>query len=309
MRRFTELLDFLTDKMSMTDLYQPAVILHLLGTGGHATKAELARTLSGYDENVQKEYEEIVMRWPKITLTSHNVIEYDQKNRQFTLNFDLTDNALVERAKSICEDKIRQWIEKKVQKAKIPRSEASIRYRVLKAARQKCQLCGISSSISPIDIDHIIPTNKADKAQNVILHGVKMHVDDERNLQALCAKCNRAKRDQDTTDFRPSQQKLVRDRIPEVITASGRVAVVKQIQGDKLKEQLFEKLTEEHAELLEKPELDEIADMMEVLFSIAQTLGHSEEQALLAVREKRAQFGGFNKGVFLTSVQDSASQL
>ncbi len=136
----------------------------------------------------------------------------------------------------------------------------------------------------------------------ITLAGVHMHVDDERNLQALCFRCNRAKRDQDDTDFRPSQQKLVRDRIPEVIAASGRTAVTRQIHGAQLREQLFEKLTEEHAELLEKPELEEIADMMEVLLSIAQILGHNEEQALSVMRDKRAQLGGFDKGVYLTNM-------
>lgn len=36
----------------MTDIYQPAVILHLLEHGGTASKQKLARTLSGYDRSV-----------------------------------------------------------------------------------------------------------------------------------------------------------------------------------------------------------------------------------------------------------------
>lgn len=288
----------------MTDLYQPAILLHLLETNGLATKKELAKTLSGYDQAVQEYYERIVMRWPKITLTKHNIIQYDYRGEKFTLNFRLDDQAMVEQAKNICEDKIRDWIEKKAQKGKNTKVGASVRYRVLKAARQKCQLCGISSSLRPIDIDHIVPRNTADKKEQIVLHGVQMHVDDERNLQALCFKCNRAKRDQDDTDFRPSGQKLVRDRIPEVMASEGKLATVKRINGEQLQRELFEKLTEEHVELLDKPELDEIADMMEVLLSIAQTLGHSEEQALLAVREKRARLGGFTSGTYLTGTRN-----
>ncbi len=70
MRQLNELLFFLKKKMSMTDLYQPAIILHLLEHKGTATKTELARTLSGYDRTVQEYFERIVMRWPKITLTN-----------------------------------------------------------------------------------------------------------------------------------------------------------------------------------------------------------------------------------------------
>ena len=50
MRPISELLDFLENQMSMQAVYQPLVILHLLMRGGFATRAELARTLSGYDE-------------------------------------------------------------------------------------------------------------------------------------------------------------------------------------------------------------------------------------------------------------------
>lgn len=69
MRNISELFNFLNNMMSMTDIYQPAVILHLLERNGSSTKTELSRTLSGYDEAVQEYYEKILMRWPKITLT------------------------------------------------------------------------------------------------------------------------------------------------------------------------------------------------------------------------------------------------
>jgi len=185
----------------MADVYQPAVILHLLERGGKSTRMELARTLSGYDEDVQEYYDKILMRWPKITLTKHRVVSYEQTTRSFVLDFDLSDENLVEKAKELCEQKIREWIEKKSQRRALPRIEASVRYRILKAARGKCELCGVSSKIVQIDIDHIIPKNKADRYGYVNKDGLIMHVDDERNLQALCYRCNRAKRDQDTTDF------------------------------------------------------------------------------------------------------------
>ena len=50
MRPIAELLHFLTHQMSMQAVYQPVVILHLLTRGGLATRADLARTLGGYDE-------------------------------------------------------------------------------------------------------------------------------------------------------------------------------------------------------------------------------------------------------------------
>ena len=49
-----------------------------------------------------------------------------------------------------------------------PVANESVRYRVLKNAKGKCELCGMSSSLRPIDIDHIVPQTKSDKDGNVI---------------------------------------------------------------------------------------------------------------------------------------------
>jgi hypothetical protein len=47
MRPAKQLVGFLNDTMSMTDIYQPAVVLHLLEHGGTASKHDLARPLTG----------------------------------------------------------------------------------------------------------------------------------------------------------------------------------------------------------------------------------------------------------------------
>ena len=302
MRDLPELLEFLTQKMSLSEIYQPVIVLHLLEQGGTASKVDLARILSGYDESVQEYYQRVLMRWPKITLTKHNIVIYDRKGKTFSLNFHLLDSSLVERAKAICEEKTREWIDKQAAKSDTPRIEASKRYRVLKAAKGKCELCGISAKISPIDIDHIVPRSKADKRGYISKDGVRMCIDDEHNLQALCFRCNRAKRDTDSTDFRMSQKKLVRDRIPEIIRQSGRTPVVKQFGGNQLAAQLKEKLTEEHAELLVSTDLNEIADMIEVLLAIARLRGYTEAQVMDFVQSKRLQNGGFEEGIFLVEV-------
>jgi predicted house-cleaning noncanonical NTP pyrophosphatase (MazG superfamily) len=287
--------------MSMTDVYQPAVILHLLAHGGKASKQDLARTLSGHDRSVQEYYEKVLMRWPKITLMKHGVVTYDRKEKAFTLAFDLTDQAAAE-ARRICEGKIAEWIQKKAKRDPSGGVDASTRYRVLKAARGRCELCGISSKLSPIDIDHIVPRNHADKHRFVVKDGIRMPLDDERNLQALCFRCNRAKRDMDNTDFRLSFRKLVRDKIPEIIEASGRTPVTRVLKGRELTDQLLEKLLEEHIEFLSSESLDEVADMVEVLFALAKQLGHSEEAVLARRNSKREERGGFDHGLYLTQV-------
>jgi ATP adenylyltransferase len=66
----------------------------------------------------------------------------------------------------------------------------SLRFLVLKAAGGCCPLCRISAKERPIDVDHIIPRSRGGKTELA-------------NLQALCSKCNRSKRNQDETDFTP----------------------------------------------------------------------------------------------------------
>jgi hypothetical protein len=68
------LVDFLLHKMSMTDLYQPAVIRELLLHEGKRSKDRLAATLARYDCSILEYYKRVSMRWPKTTLIKHSVI-------------------------------------------------------------------------------------------------------------------------------------------------------------------------------------------------------------------------------------------
>jgi predicted house-cleaning noncanonical NTP pyrophosphatase (MazG superfamily) len=178
-----------------------------------------------------------------------------------------------------------------------PEAAASIRYRLLKDANGKCQLCGIDRLISPMDIDHIVPSNKADKIGRVSKGEHWIDVNSPENLQVLCFRCNRAKRETDDTDFRRTS-KLVRDRIPEIIAAKGRVAETTTLRGQKLLDALKDKLVEEHAEFVSAgsigDSLDELADMIEVILSIGAHLGAKEEILADLVRKKREEREGFS---------------
>ncbi|MEU4773633.1 nucleoside triphosphate pyrophosphohydrolase [Micromonospora sp. NPDC023644] len=102
-----------------------------------------------------------------------------------------------------------------------------------------------------------------------------------------------------------SYGKLVRDRIPEIITAKGKEAHVRTLQASELFDALVTKLGEEAAELrcaAPDSQLEELADLREVLSALITTLGYSEEQVEQAAREKRAIRGGFRRGVWLDEV-------
>lgn len=81
--------------------------------------------------------------------------------------------------------------------------------------------------------------------------------------------------------------KLVRDKIPEIIKADGRECDTAIILGDEKYKLLEAKLQEEVNEFLEDMNLEELADVMEVLFGLADSLGYSEEELLKARVKKR----------------------
>jgi predicted house-cleaning noncanonical NTP pyrophosphatase (MazG superfamily) len=235
------------------------------------------------------------MRWPKVTLSKHGIIRYERKGQQFFLNCNLGDETQTREAISICDAKIEEWIEKTKMREKDPLANESVRYRVLRNAGGKCELCGIPSSLRPIDIDHVIPQSKADRSRKVMLHGKRVNVNAEENLQALCSKCNRAKRDADDTDFR-RQRKLVRDGVPDLIRHSGRTPRVNQLSGSHLTEALYEKLVEEHEEYIQTRSIEELADMAEVILTLARRRGTSQEEFIEIVTKQRIVRGGFTQG-------------
>ena len=81
----TDLHDFILTRMTMQEVYQPAIVKALLKNGGKCTKDELASEISRYDQAAREYYAKIVMRYPKKTLTKHGVVSYDKPSQTFAL--------------------------------------------------------------------------------------------------------------------------------------------------------------------------------------------------------------------------------
>ena len=64
------------------------------------------------------------------------------------------------------------------------------------------------------------------------------------------------------------------------------------------------KLNEEVSEYVEAKNLEELADVMEVLFALANTLGYSEKDLINKRNAKKNERGGFEKGIFLEKVYE-----
>lgn len=97
--------------------------------------------------------------------------------------------------------------------------------------------------------------------------------------------------------------KLVRDRIPEIIAGNGQTCKTHTLSPDEHLAALKDKLREEVAEYEESGALEELADILEVVRALAEAGGHSVEE-LERVRIAKAEArGGFRKRIFLESVE------
>jgi len=288
--------------MAMRDNYQPVIIKFMLEHGGEASKTALAIALLKNDTSKVNYYKKILMRWPKTTLERHGFFTYDKAAKLFRTTFPIPqdDPTLLAEVIQICKAKIGEW-EKTASTI-----SGSNRYLALANAHRRCQLCGISADACPLDVDHIVPQSYADKNGMIVKDGVQMPVDDIRNLQVLCSKCNRGKRDSDTHDFRPKPNKLVRDRVLEEISASGKSATYDVLTDDQFKQALTEKLEEEFVEFINAKtipdQMDELSDLTEVIENIAELNGFSQDKFQNLVQEKRTQKGGFSKRILLKEV-------
>lgn len=98
--------------------------------------------------------------------------------------------------------------------------------------------------------------------------------------------------------------KLVRDKIPDIISENGRTPITRILNKDEYAEALQQKLKEEVAEYLESGEIEELADITEVIYALAKTQG-IDQKSLEEIRiKKRTQRGGFDERIFLSRVVD-----
>ena len=98
--------------------------------------------------------------------------------------------------------------------------------------------------------------------------------------------------------------KLVRDKIPNIIEDSGKSCKYVKANKADIFELLVKKLDEEVAEFKEDNNLEELSDIMEVLFGLAGSLGFSEEDLVNKRNEKNAARGGFKDGIILEAVEE-----
>lgn len=102
--------------------------------------------------------------------------------------------------------------------------------------------------------------------------------------------------------MKKTYNKLVRDRIPDIIEAQGKTCVVEILSDEEYLRMVDAKLDEELAEYHTDQNIEELADLLEVIFAAAAARGCTREQ-LEAVRAQKAEErGGFEKKLLLKEV-------
>ena len=198
-----DLLDFVQNKMTMTYYYQPVVIKALLQHGGRASQDDLAVELLLGDPDTLPNARRTLQRWPWITLRKRGVVDREPSKSDWILKAKY-EPADIPAIVAACDAALKAWAKR------FPQKKSAQRISLLEKAGGCCQACGARPPKVELDIDHIIPKARAKNDGVRLANGEFVHVDDERNLQVLCAPCNRGKRDQSDFDFRPTEENLAK---------------------------------------------------------------------------------------------------
>jgi diadenosine tetraphosphate (Ap4A) HIT family hydrolase len=178
---FPELRDFLSKKMRMSEIYQPAVIRMLLKNNGEASLQEIAEFIAPLDEEIVNYYIDKLKDQPKKVLKNHGIAEIKPRSKFFSsigcLNFSEAER--IELIK-LCDFKIREWLAKNSSVEAEYRGLGRMRHHLL-ADHRYCAMCGLTPEDKvKLDIDHIIPRSMGGG-------------NELSNLQVLCHRCNRGK--------------------------------------------------------------------------------------------------------------------
>ncbi len=203
-KAYTDLSDFIRNRMQMQHIYQPVMLMEMLTRGGSASVPDIAAALLSYDTSQAEYYGQITKNMVgKVLTANHGVAEKIKEGRSIIgyhipFSNELSDTEIGDLI-ALCAEAIDEYISKRGDQIWSHRKKSSgyisgtIRYEVLKRAKFRCELCGISADQKALEVDHILPRNSGG-------------TDDLSNLQALCYSCNSMKRDRDDTDFRAISQ-------------------------------------------------------------------------------------------------------
>jgi predicted house-cleaning noncanonical NTP pyrophosphatase (MazG superfamily) len=98
--------------------------------------------------------------------------------------------------------------------------------------------------------------------------------------------------------------KAIRDKIPEIIKKSGHDFNTKTLSDDDFLASLEEKLVEELGEYQKSKSIEELADILEVIYRISELKGTTKEQLEEIRQNKSKERGAFKDNLYLIDTTD-----
>lgn len=98
--------------------------------------------------------------------------------------------------------------------------------------------------------------------------------------------------------------KLVRDKIPEIIEADGKTCKTKILSDEAYLRLVDAKLDEELAEYHKEQNIEELADLLEVLYAAALARGYTMEELENVRASKTERRGAFTEKILLKEVTE-----
>ena len=204
MHAYDDLLDFIVNRMRMSHIYQPVMLMALLKNEGVASVEEIARQFAERDQAQIEYYSKITKEMPgRVLGKNHGIVEAVRSERNQIIAYRLKDftrltDAQIETLLAACQKRYEEYLDARGAQVYAHRARASgyisgtLKYDVLKRARFRCELCGVSGAEFALEVDHIQPRS---------LNGS----DEITNLQALCYRCNASKGNRDDADLRQNR--------------------------------------------------------------------------------------------------------
>ena len=190
----SHLIDFINNRMRMSHIYQPVMLTTLIQNGGRASDREIAASILSHDASQLEYYENVTRQMVGRVLTRHGIVRRERAGYAL-IGYDGLTQEKLKQLTDLCQRKLAEYIERRGRRIWDHRRKSvgyisgTLRYEILRRAKFRCELCGVSADEKALEVDHIVPR-------------IKRGPDDLTNLQALCFSCNAMKRDRDETDFR-----------------------------------------------------------------------------------------------------------
>ncbi len=184
---YERLRHYIAERMRMSHIYQPLMLMELLGRRSPAPAQDVARRILGEDVTQIDYYTERVKRMVGKVLTGNGITAYGNGAYSLIGGDELSDTERDE-LQQLCRQRLDAFRQQRGEEVFAHRSRnrtpisGSVNYRVLTRARGRCECCGAHEHQRALEVDHIIPRNQGGS-------------DAISNLQALCFRCNAGKRD------------------------------------------------------------------------------------------------------------------